>query len=217
MRSSFDLIIFDLDGTLIEFHQEYLFEQTFKILEELKHPPVEKSILKHHFSMFDYFAFVTERQEHFVETFWTSFDWENFPKPKNIPNALELLDQLTNAGYSMAIATARLTTETALRQELAHTKLLDFISHVSTRNSETVDWKDKTEMILGVCKAHNVPPERTVMIGDVPADIQSAKQVRIGLSIAVKSGGIKEEVLAATSPDYIIETIADLQSLMIKG
>lgn len=54
---SYDLVLFDLDGTLIEFHHQYLFEQTHRILEQLGHPPVQQTILNDCFSDFDYFRF----------------------------------------------------------------------------------------------------------------------------------------------------------------
>lgn len=210
MRASFDLIIFDLDGTLIEFHHDYLFEQTFRILEQFQHPPVARETLEHHFSSFEYFTFVEHQQEEFVEAFWKAFDWANFPKPQVLPNALNTLEKLSAQGFSLAIATARLTPEKMLRQELAHTGLLDIISHVASRSCQSIDWRDKRKMLLDVCLAHNVEPARAMMIGDVPADIESAKAAGIGLSIAVKSGGIRESILAAAQPDHIIEDVSDL-------
>ena len=213
MRASFDLIIFDLDGTLIEFHHEYLFEQTFRILEQFQHPPVARETLEHHFSSFEYFAFVQHQQEEFTEAFWNAFDWANFPKAQVLPNTLSTLENLIGQGFSLAIATARLTPEETLREELAHTGLLNHISHVASRSCKSIDWRDKRKMLLDVCLAHNVEPGRAMMIGDVPADIESAKAAGIGLSIAVKSGGIKEDILAGTNPDFILDSIADLHTL----
>ena len=150
------------------------------------------------------------QQEEFIERFWAAFDWDNFPKAKPLPDTLDLLEQLHLTGFSLAIATARLTPEEQLRKEIEHTGFLNFISHVATRRCPTIDWRDKRETIQSVCDAHNVSPKRAVMIGDIPADIESAKAVGIGLSVAVRSGGIKGEILAAASPDLILDSVFDL-------
>ena len=49
-----ELFIFDLDGTLVEFHHEYLFNQAHAIIEKLSHPPIAPDVLENFFSAFDF-------------------------------------------------------------------------------------------------------------------------------------------------------------------
>ncbi len=205
------LVIFDLDGTLIEFHHNYLFSQAEEIVSKLGHEVVPRSILEECFSEFDFFRFVIEeRRTHFIETFWSMFDWENFPKPKLINGAYETVERITQRGVLASIATSRFVSVDLLREDLLPTGLLPLISHVASRNSDHIHWTDKRGLIRGVCEHHGVRPEEAVMVGDIPTDITSAKDCGIGLSVAVCSGGVRQEVLAKSNPDVILPDVSAL-------
>lgn len=210
-----ELFIFDLDGTLVEFHHEYLFTQAHAILEKLQHPPVAPDALENFFRAFDFFGFVDELgRDAFIETFWNHFDWKNFPAAKPFPGAVETLLRLQNHKTKVALATSRLVPAEVLREEIAHTNLPDCFSLMVTRTEDNIHWSDKRGHLRTVCETLGVDPKLAVMVGDIPPDITSAKEVGIGTTIAVTSGGIREDVLGAANPDVILPNIMEILNLI---
>lgn len=210
------LVIFDLDGTLVKFHHDYLFSQALELIPLLGHPPVELATLQEAFEAFDFFRFVnqTSRQD-FTESFWDRFDWDNFPTPVPLPGALELLSNLNDRGQKTAIATARLTESDILEQELTSTGFLPFLSLISTREGEHIHWADKRSTLLRTCRELDIAPQNAIMVGDIPTDITSAKDVGIGATIAVRSGGIREDILLEAEPTILVDSVAELLPLLI--
>lgn len=217
MSSSIRLVVFDLDGTLVHFHHDYLLDETLRILPLLEHPPVDRMELIDHFSSFDFFRFVAgENKEQFVESFWSHFNWDSFPKAVPFASTLTILQTLRQAGFELAIATARLMPALTLRQELAHSGLLDHIPHLVSREDDATDWKDKTGHLRKLCADLDIPPHQSAMIGDIPTDVLSAKEVGFGMTIAVTTGGIRREVLETAEPDYILDDLSILPEILAR-
>ena len=215
MSSAHRLVLFDLDGTLIEFHHDYLFTQAEQILIEIGHPKIERTVLEDCFSSFDFFRFFElHRRDELTEQFWSRFDWANFPHAKPFERAHSTLQHLVDQGIEVAIVTSRFVPEPELRQKLAHTGLVDFMSMIKTRPGDHIHWTDKRASIREVCQALDVEPGEAMMVGDIPADIESALDVGIGTAVAVLSGGIKHEILAAARPHHIISDIGELCGLI---
>jgi phosphoglycolate phosphatase-like HAD superfamily hydrolase len=209
------LVIFDLDGTLIEFHHDYLFEETERIILQLKKPSVSRDVLWETFSEFDFFKFVgEEHRDKFIETFWTMFNWNNFPKPKFIPGAREIVEKITMQGLHASIATSRCVPVEKLKVTLQDTGLPSLVSHITSRSGDHIHWTDKRGLIMEVCEALKVNPSDAMMIGDIPTDISSAKECGIGTTVAVLSGGVREDVLAREKPNYIIPNVGKLSKIL---
>jgi phosphoglycolate phosphatase-like HAD superfamily hydrolase len=209
------VFIFDLDGTLVEFPREYIFSQTVRILEEFRHPPVPQSLLEEHFSAFDFFRFVQDPdRDAFIARYWAAFDWINYPKPTPLAGALEVLATLKSLGHRVALATARLDPVDEIRLNLDPTGFLQHLDHIVTRPGEHVHWTDKTGHISQICELFHIDPSEAALIGDIPADVISARTAGVGTSIAVLSGGIRRDVLEAQQPDYVLNDVRDLLSLI---
>ena len=205
------VVIFDLDGTLVEFHRDYLFSETAKILDKLNHPPVEIDALHASFAAFDFFRFVIDPEpDNFIARFWSHFDWDNFPSAKPIEQARDILKELRQAGIETAVATARLGSADKVREDLQHSGLLDYLTLIVSREDEATHWTDKRGHIETICARFGVSPAETAMVGDIPADIASARACGVGHAVAVLSGGIDPEVLKAHAPDHIIPDISSL-------
>ena len=212
------VVIFDLDGTLVEFHRDYLFAETMKILDRLNHPPVEIELLQSSFAAFDYFRFVIDPDpDEFITRFWSHFDWDNFPSARPIEQARDVLSRLREAGIETAVATARLGTAEKVRGDLLASGLLDYISIIVSREDEAIHWTDKRLHIERICSFFGVGPEDTAMVGDIPADITSARAAGVGIVVAVESGGIDPEVLAAHRPDFLLPDISTLLAVLYPG
>ena len=215
-----ELVIFDLDGTLVEFPHDYLYRETYRIIDSLSFPRVEQCVLQSCFSSFDYFRFVEESErDRFVEHFWRSFDHTNYPKPVPVAGALNLLKALSEHGLPIAIATARTSSEEKLRAELAVTGFLPFVSMIAPRHFNDANWMDKRCQINYICETLSIAPSGAVMVGDIPPDVISARQAGVGFTVAVLSGGINKEILRSAEPDLLLPSVAEIHqnSVMLIG
>lgn len=205
------LAIFDLDGTLVEFHHDYLFSEAERIIEHLVHPPTPRELLEECFSAFDFFRFVSDReQEIFIKDFWHAFNWNGFPQTAPISGAVETLEHLSAQGVDIAIVTARLMPEAQVREALSHTNLLSPVKFIYTRPSEEIHWTDKTKMLRQVFAEFDYKPHECMMVGDIPTDVKNARDVGIEQTIAVLTGGIRKDVLEQTNPSLILNHVGEI-------
>lgn len=214
MLSDIELILFDLDGTLVEFHHDFLFEQAHLILAKLGHEPVTNAVLEGHFSDFSFFDFIPEhRRELFITQFWTNFDWKNFPRAKVLAGVDDLLEQIAESGRKSGIVTSRAVAHEQLSADLEHTGLLSYMSYVRTRSCDHLHWSDKRDSIRSIIEESGLRPSQIAMIGDIPPDISSARVMGLGLTIGVLSGGLKRSVLEQARPDHIIDNVSQISEL----
>jgi phosphoglycolate phosphatase-like HAD superfamily hydrolase len=208
------VIIFDLDGTLVEFPHEYLFCETQRILEAFSHPPIERIELEASFAAFEYFRFVedTVRAE-FIRLFNETFDYSKFPPPTPLAGVRETLEHLARSGRRLGIATGRIGNEQQICAELRSTGLLEHVSFVAARKSGDTHWGDKRGQLRLLLSHFGVGPEQASMVGDIPSDISSAKELGFGCTVAVLSGGIAEDVLRRAGPTHLVHDIRDLAQL----
>ena len=212
------LIIFDLDGTLIEFPREFLHSETERLIADFGHPPVLRSALEESFYDFDYFRVIhEEKRAAFIKHFNHSFRWTEFPKPILFPNTIKLLEELFNNGVTTAIATARDQSNESLERELLETGITKYISIMATRLLEDQQWTDKRPQIRHILTEAGVSAAETMFVSDTPGDLQSARDEGIKTVIAVLSGGVSETVLRACNPCHILGGVGDLlESLLVK-
>lgn len=212
MSDRIKLAIFDLDGTLIEFEDEYFYPEALKIISALGYPKITKADLQHYWSHNDFFGFVPEehRQE-FAHSFHEVYDEDTLPPPRPFAGTIETLEHLLGHDIKIAIATARTSMAEELEMSLHGSGLMKFISLVSTRGPAIRSWRDKTEQILSICRGLSIDPQLSFMAGDAPIDIISAKQAKLALSIALLSGGIRKEVLSSTHPDLILDEVGQIR------
>lgn len=214
MLKDIDLILFDLDGTLVEFHYDYLFDQADLILSRLGEEPVLRDVLRRHFSEFDFFQFVPEeKREWFIGHFWSNFDWTNFPKPRILPGVDVLLEQIWGSNRSAGVVTSRAVAREQLHADFRETGILERMAFVRTRTADHLHWSDKRDSIGSIIAESKLPPERIAMIGDIPPDISSARAHGLGLTVAVLTGGLQRSVLEQARPDLILNSVADISTL----
>ena len=173
------------------------------------------------FARFDFFSIVdSEIRDQFVETYWSRFQWNVYPKPKLIEGVLDSLGLLKKSGVELAIVTSRAEPKKDVIDSISKIGLMDYISFVETRSSvsgeieSNSDWSDKTPQINKVCRALSIDRSRCMMAGDVPPDILSGKKERIGYNIALLSGGISKSTLSEANPDYLISSLAHLPEIL---
>lgn len=209
------LVVFDFDGTLVEFHRDFLFSEAFRLLPQLGITDVNHQVMATSFAEFDFFRFVAEAErERVIEGFWQGFDWASFPAPVAIPGTGQMLSQLTSGGVKVGLATARICQREDLERDLRQIGMLSHFSHLSSRSDESVHWTDKRSMLREICDRLEVDLAEAVMVGDIPADVISARDAGFGYTVAVLSGGIRRAVLEQAEPDMIIDDVSTLHEVL---
>lgn len=139
-----------------------------------------------------------------VETAW----FEPDPVATAVPTAdlAPLFEALVSSGRRLAVATTddRAPTEATLRG-------LGLRGRVSALacGDDGVGVKPDPAMVLALCRATAVPPDRTAVIGDTPADLVMGRAAGVGRTIGVLSGlGTRADLEPLA--DAVIRTIRDL-------
>lgn len=205
------LAIFDLDGTLIHFEHDFIFEKLLAYLPGHGYGHITRAELERLFSENRLFDFVPEKDRHsFGHVFFQGIDLSEVPKAQVLDGAPEVLAMLVERGLKVAIATARAEMREDFKDELRALGVLKHISIVSTRDPHDPHWRDKRGQLKAVCSEADIVPAHALMAGDMPEDIRAAHLAGLGHGIGLLSGGIRAEVLQAEKPHVILPSISSI-------
>jgi len=213
-----ELFLFDFDGTLVEFHRDFLLDEAILVNEKLAHPFIERELLDEGFRDFDFFRFIEPtlfEKDAYIKLFWEHFAWEGFPESRLLPETLETLQHLAERGKRMAIVTSRSEPRESIEYQLERCGIREFFCSIQTRSGFDGDWSDKKPQINATCEALGVEVSKTVMIGDVPPDVTTAREIGVGVLISVLSGGINRAVLESVTPHLLLQGVRDLRGLIV--
>ncbi|TSE28094.1 5'-nucleotidase [Tepidimonas thermarum] len=118
---------------------------------------------------------------------------------------LPLLHDLRARGHWLAVATgkSRRGLDVALQ-----TVALHGVFHASRTADETAG-KPHPQMLLELMAEFDVPPERTLMIGDTTHDLQMARNAGCD-AVAVTYGAHPHDELRALAPRFVAHSVAEL-------
>lgn len=211
-----ELIVFDLDGTLVRFPHDYILGVTERIISEMSIPEVARSVLQQQFAKFDLFgAVATEHRRELSARLSSALHWSLYPGLEPFPNTYECLKVLSENGYRLGLATSRDTPHEELNRELEQHRLLDFLQIVEVRTCAKSEWFDKGPQLQKISKHSGVPLDRMLVVGDTPTDISSAKKVGVKLTAALHSGGTNPEVLSQEGPNWQCSDLEELVSCLL--
>ena len=124
---------------------------------------------------------------------------------------LELLDALKQRDYLLAVATGK--SRRGLDDALQAVELKGLF-HASRTADQTAGKPDPL-MLHELMEELNVPPERTLMIGDTTHDLLMAQNAGCA-SVAVSYGAHEPASFAAFNPLHIAHSVAELDAWMVK-
>ena len=233
-----ELIIFDKDGTLIDYRTMWFrwmedlaqnlenalgIDIAAHLFELLGYDPEQRQLvpggpMATQIAMADIQiacvqalvqAGVADKPAHVaVEQVW------NLPDPVTLARPLADLNALFRAlrsrGIRLAVATGddRIPTEATLAA-LGVAELLDGLICAD----DPVLAKPAPDMIIALCSSLDVRLERTLVVGDTLADMHMAKSANVGWTVGVLSGVAAAEVLAPYA-DALIPNVAALMQLV---
>lgn len=213
----FDLIIFDLDGTLTDpslgitksishalsrmgVKPEPLIE-----LKTLIGPPLIDSFMK-------YYKFSKNDSEKALEIFREYYSkkglYENIP----FNNINTLLHSLKNSGMKLAVATSK--PQKFSERILDHFLLSQYFDLIQGASMDNTLIHKKDIIFEVLKKFREIPKDKIIMVGDRKYDINGAKENGIS-SIGVSYGFAESGEIETASPDFTAESIEDLFKILL--
>lgn len=228
-----DLLVFDKDGTLLDFHAMWggWATELGRRLEETTRRPVACDVfatigfdptsgrvrpgsplaIETMAGIREVIAAVVRRwcpnvaaAKRAVDAAWFTPDPVSTAVP--IADLQRLLGSLRDGGRKIALATTddRAPTEASLRA-------LGIREHVSALacGDDGVGLKPDPRMLLAICEALQVPPGRTAVVGDTAADLLMGRAAGAGLIVGVLSGVDTADRLGELA-DLVLSSVAEL-------
>jgi HAD superfamily hydrolase (TIGR01549 family) len=156
------------------------------------------------------FGLNAEEAEKVVEKAWC------IPDPvllaKSFTDTRDLFSKLQNANIKIAIATAddRVPTQAMI-------EALDIGEYISSMvcGDDGIPSKPQPDMVLAVCEQINIDPSKIMVIGDTVSDLKMARAAGAGLVIGVLSGVSNARDLAPYA-DALIESVDELHAYILE-
>ncbi len=223
-NANYDVVIFDLDGTLID-SRIGIHSSIVHTLKEMRVPAVDQELLSQFIGppLIDSFQSVCGMSEPDAERAVTVYkDYfavegiKGFEVYEGVP---EMLWLLRASGVRMAIAT---TKDDIFAREIAlNADFLPFLEAVIGSDREGTMLR-KPELIAAAISALNIPTPlsddanspRIVMVGDHALDILGAQANNIA-SIAVTYGFGNNEELRDAAPNHTADSVTELRNLLL--
>jgi phosphoglycolate phosphatase len=232
------LIIFDKDGTLLDFQAmwggwaadlaERLAEVSQRpiaphLLSELGYDPLTGAVNPHgrlaHAPMVEVRRLCADilRQAGLAETAVAEIIQQHWRPPDPATTAVPLTDlprlfaALQAAGLQIAVATSDY--RAAAVASLESLGAAGYVAAVVGAD-EDVAPKPSPEMIERLCRQLAVDPAQTIMVGDTPADMQMGRAAGVGLTVGLLSGSSERPHLQPWA-DLILDNAADLLPLLV--
>jgi phosphoglycolate phosphatase len=217
MKPNYDLILFDIDGTLTDSEpgitgaaREALMRMGFPIpeqetLRKFIGPPLWQSFI-------DYCGMTAEQAEQAVEFYRATYNVKGAFENKPYPYISELLDELRAAGATLAVATSK-PASIAL-PVLKYFHLMPYFKYVSAPGDDEHSSRKK-ELILSAESFCGISKERTVMIGDTHFDAAGAREAQTDFIGVLYGFGTKEE-MEREGAKVFARNVAELKNLLLR-
>ncbi|MBI3242364.1 MAG: HAD family hydrolase [Chloroflexi bacterium] len=226
------LVIFDKDGTLIDFHAmwgRWLVEVAERLeaalgapvadrlYQMMKYDPVSgkvsdgplagttmESIRRLTAATLHDSGLAAEAVEAALQVAW------HLPNPVALAQPLThlptLFGQLHERGAKVAVAT--IDDREPTQATFAGLGVASMIEAMACAD-DGLPLKPAPDMILFICRKLNISPAQTVMVGDSTQDLKMARAAGVGLAVGVSSGVTPAETLSPLA-DIVLPSIAEL-------
>lgn len=208
-KKTFDLIVFDWDGTLMD-SEAHIVTSMERAIADLKLAPLPRSALSNviGLGLAEAIARLLPGEgagihRDMVDRYRHHYFTEDSCEP--FAGAREVLEELTRQGYLLAVATGK--GRRGLDSVLESTGFGDYFH--CTRCSDETRSKPHPQMLLEIMDVLNVAPASTLMVGDTEYDLQMAQQAGVA-ALAVEYGVHARDRLLQCNP---LGCLDDIQRL----
>ncbi len=210
-----ELIIFDLDGTLVDAYDAIIKSFNYA-MQGLGYPPQDDPVIRRAVGWGD---------ENLLRPFINSKDFKKalllyrrhhkkailkyshlFPKVKTV------LQRLKRRGYKLAIASNRPTRFS--RMLIRHLGLDEYFGFVLCKDALRYG-KPHPQILNKIMQRFSLKPKQTVYVGDMHIDAQAGRRAGV-LTLIVISGSSTRSEIRREKPYRIINNIAEILKLFIR-
>ena len=209
-----DLIVFDLDGTLIDSY-ETIYKATLRALKEvginneLPEREFRKTIGLHFEDIFEQFGFKVPDFENFISIYKPLY-FDFIDSSFVYPNVETTIDFLRERGIKISLLTTK--SQDQAEQILKYFNLYNKFDFVMGRRPG-ITHKPSAEPLLYICSQLNIDAASTLIVGDSEMDVQCGKNA-ISKTCAVTYGYRTGEELKLQKPDFIIDNLGVLKEII---
>ena len=220
-KPKFKAVLFDLDGTLVEFKFK-IRESRLALIDWLSRNGFET----HEFTaetktqqIFDAVKVQSESKKapisydsvkKTLSDILDQFEFESFVLSKPHPGSLHLLKCLKDAQVLTAIVTN--SGRRPVNSALGTFGFLPYVAIIITRD-EMASLKPEPDGILKAIDELHVTKDESIYVGDSVIDIQAARKAGVSC-IALSQGMYSGQLLAKEEPDYLISSIEEVDDIV---
>lgn len=218
-----NIIIIDLDGTLIKFQIDYLSARKEALLLIKKYSDLQNL----NFTLNDSIFFMDRKIEDFLFennlsegiykeihyellSILERYEMDSAKKARLLPSVKETLTRLKDMGWTLILFTA--DGENVMNFIVDKTGIKNFFNVMISRG-ESMEVKPHPNHIKSVISTIGFSPKEIIVVGDSVADMESGKHIG-AITVGVTSGLGSSQQLAKVNVDYLIGSIAELPCLL---
>lgn len=209
-----ETVLFDLDGTIIDTN-ELIISSFLHVFEaQTPGPLTREQIIPHMGTTLEQqlqaFSGGVEDVSPLIKAYRSFNTLHHDEMVRPFPHVNEVVERLHRHGLSLGIVTTKIRPSTMMTLEKYD--LERFMSAIVTVN-DVEHPKPHPEPVLTAIERLGANPATTLMIGDSPVDIQSAKAA--GVKAAAVAWSLKgEQKLMEYGPDYVLKDMKDLYEIV---
>ncbi len=130
--------------------------------------------------------------------------------PVAVGDLASLFRRLRQGGLRLGVATMDITAKAeALLDKLGLRSSLDFVTGYDGGFGE----KPEPGMVLGFCAATGLRPAEVLVVGDTAADLMMGRAAGVGAVVAVLTGATPRHLLDALA-DHVLESVMQIESVL---
>lgn len=220
MQRRFDLIIFDLDGTLIDnraaIRENFNYALSTHGFPQLEDKRIDAMIGTPLIEMFE--RILPKQDTHLapqlVDTYVRRYRQTSHVGTVVLEDVIPTLEQLREDGFKLAVATTKANnTVSPLLESVGLHRYFD----LATGRRDGMRNKPYPDMLNYVMKELGVKSEESAMVGDTPVDVMTARNA--GIYIIVVTSGVRLGITALdkildAKPDAVINSLEHLRSYL---
>lgn len=211
-------VLFDLDGTLTDPATGITNSIMYAMPRFGLTPPADRRELYHFIgpplrdNMIRTFGLSYEDGERMLAAYREYFSTKGLLENEVYEGIPHLLKTLCERGVQVHLATSK--PEKFARQIIEHFGLLPYFTFIGAADMEGVLHTKRDVIAHVLANVPDITPENAVMVGDRDVDITGAHACGLRC-IACTYGYASPGELEAQKPDYTVDTVAQLQKLLI--
>lgn len=205
-------VLFDLDGTILDTNKLMVKSMQFALKKHLNINVPDVEI--HNFFGEPLTTTISRYTQNEIESVLNTFrkyDIDHHELLANFfPGTQELISRLHQQGFNIGIVTSK---HRYMASQCSHLAELDEYINTIVTYDDVTNVKPDPEPIIKALSQLGANPSSTIMVGDSPADIQSAKRAGTYCA-AVKWSVFPIKLLLQEQPDYVLSLPSDLLKIV---